>query len=584
MRYFTHRLWIILLACALALPLFATMPQPAAAQGCGTAPAPRLTAGQSARVTVTNGTGNNLRATNTTNATVLGVLADGEIVSVLSGPQCVDNIYWWQVRRWNNETGWTGEGDATGYWLEPWPQTGAQLVPGTRPALPDLKIAYLSGYEGYVVPHSIAADGSGLQAWGQTPAAGNRIVWSPNGMQIAFSDGDDLWVLGQFDALQVTNTPGVIESWPTFSPDGQRLAFVRENAGSSEIMIYSFFDQSIIPVTNVAAQNTMPAWSPDGSRIAFISDRDGNTELYIVGVDGSGLARITSTPGDETTPVWSPDAQKIAYTISENNVQRLAIVTPGMTPVLLNDSSVTDVPAWSPDGSRIVYAAETTPGSGQYAVFSVRSDGQDTFQYTVSGGQVAGVTWSPGGEWIVFGSNMAGNYDLYAIRPNGIGLVRLTENPGIDSYPVFQPPTTPNLPDESSSASGSTAGSATGEQDLLLIYDAGVPVFTLQNTAGQNVNLEPLTFVGGGVTVPASIWTDYTYSPLNDFKAIGCLMLWPFGVPDQPTPDECGDARQGWISNNAYIFWTQGSFEVLYNNVSLGVCQTDLGRCTIDLP
>ncbi len=102
------------------------------------------------------------------------------------------------------------------------------------------------------------------------------MVWSPNGTQIAFSDGDDIWALGQFDALQVTNTPGVAESWPAFSPDGQRLAFVRESAGSTQIMIYAFFDQSIIPVTTTAAQNTMPAWSPDGSRIAFISDSDGN--------------------------------------------------------------------------------------------------------------------------------------------------------------------------------------------------------------------------------------------------------------------------------------------------------------------
>ena len=61
---------------------------PVLAQGaCGNAPLSRLTAGEMARVTVGSGVGNNLRASASPDATVLGVMPEGEIMTVVSGPQ-----------------------------------------------------------------------------------------------------------------------------------------------------------------------------------------------------------------------------------------------------------------------------------------------------------------------------------------------------------------------------------------------------------------------------------------------------------------------------------------------------------------
>ncbi len=576
----------VALMALLVLPTVAFPAPHANAQDCGGAPAPRLTTGQTARVTLTDGTGNNLRASAATDATVLGVLADGEIVSVIAGPQCAANLYWWQVRRWDGQTGWTAEGDASGYWLEPWPVAGAQLAPGTRPNLPDLQIAFLSGYEGYVVPHIIAADGSGLQIRGELPAAENRVIWSPDGTQIAFTDIDNtVWVLGQFDALRVS-PQGTVAGWPSFAPDGGQIVFEQAQEDDVALVIYDLATNSTANLTNTAGLNIQPAWSPDGQRIAFASDREGNFDLYVINADGSGLARVTATPGDEGMPVWSPDGQYIAYTLTEDEQTRLAVTAPGGQPVVFPAPGVQGIPAWSPDGERIVYAAETPPDSGQVEVFSIRADGQDRFQYTTNGGRVAGVTWSPGGEWIVFADDSSGNFDLYALRPNGTGIARLTENPGLDAYPTFQPPTTPDLPDESASAipTPTTPASAPGAEDLLLIYDAAVPVFTLQNTSGQPLDLRPLTFVGGTISVPASIWAEYTASPLEAFKANGCLMVWGFGLEEQPAPPECGDARQAWVTNDRYIFWTLGSFDVRYGDATVATCDTAAGRCTVDLP
>ena len=59
-------------------------------------------------------------------------------------------------------------------------------------------------------------------------------------------------------------------------------------------------------LTDSAGVNKNPTWSADGDRIAFQSDRDGNLEIYAIDADGSHLARVTDDPAVDADPVWSP--------------------------------------------------------------------------------------------------------------------------------------------------------------------------------------------------------------------------------------------------------------------------------------
>jgi Tol biopolymer transport system component len=50
-----------------------------------------------------------------------------------------------------------------------------------------------------------------------------------------------------------------------------------------------------------------PAFSPDGGRIAFIRDvTKTNSEIFVARSDGSGERRITDTPGADDDPSWQP--------------------------------------------------------------------------------------------------------------------------------------------------------------------------------------------------------------------------------------------------------------------------------------
>jgi hypothetical protein len=95
----------------------AIVPNPPAA-ACPGAPSPRLAVGTQARV-VLNTTPNNLRDAPVSGA-ILGQIPPGGAFTVVAGPTCANAMYWWQVN-YTGTVGWTAEGDASGYWLEPLP-------------------------------------------------------------------------------------------------------------------------------------------------------------------------------------------------------------------------------------------------------------------------------------------------------------------------------------------------------------------------------------------------------------------------------------------------------------------------------
>ncbi len=90
-------------------------------QTCPGAPPQRLTVGAGARVTFTNGQPLNLRAE--PSGALVTQLQEGTEVTVLDGPQCLDDFSWWQISVVEGAAvaGWAAEGEPGSYYLEPWP-------------------------------------------------------------------------------------------------------------------------------------------------------------------------------------------------------------------------------------------------------------------------------------------------------------------------------------------------------------------------------------------------------------------------------------------------------------------------------
>jgi dipeptidyl aminopeptidase/acylaminoacyl peptidase len=109
------------------------------------------------------------------------------------------------------------------------------------------------------------------------------------------------------------------------SPDGQWVAY-SESSPQEDLLVASVGGKEYRRLTDDRFRDRGPTWSPDGQRLAFYSDRSGAYESWTIRPDGSGLERITSLERSNF-PVWSPDGR------------RLAISGVGMNEMYLIDSS-----------------------------------------------------------------------------------------------------------------------------------------------------------------------------------------------------------------------------------------------------
>jgi tricorn protease len=117
--------------------------------------------------------------------------------------------------------------------------------------------------------------------------------------------------------------------------------------------------RNLTNTTGVADRD--PAWSPDGKSIAYFSDESGEYELCIRAQDGRGdVKRIKlgdGTPSFFYTPVWSPDSKKIAYGDKRINLWYVDLESGKSTKVDTGpyDDDRPGPASWSPDGKWLAY-------------------------------------------------------------------------------------------------------------------------------------------------------------------------------------------------------------------------------------
>jgi Tol biopolymer transport system component len=176
-------------------------------------------------------------------------------------------------------------------------------------------ITFDSDRDGNFDVFAMNADGSNVRPLTRNPARDVSASWSPDGSTIVFMSDRD----GGFDAYEaapdaaapaarITRTG---TTWfPVFSPDGTTLAF---HVGR-DVHTMPSAGGEVRRLTTDPANGMYPSWSPDGKRIAFMSWRNGKTELFTMHADGSNQATLVSMDrGDAIDPRWSPDGSTIAF-------------------------------------------------------------------------------------------------------------------------------------------------------------------------------------------------------------------------------------------------------------------------------
>jgi Tol biopolymer transport system component len=246
---------------------------------------------------------------------------------------------------------------------------------------------------------------------------------------------DDLTPLTE---VEKTATDKDNASFPAFSPDGTRIAYVSSAAymGAVHTMDTHGSDDQAILSRNRAMSD--PDWSPDGRQIVFVFHTHAYFSISVMDADGSNFRELTRPVHEQSNdaPDWSPDGLSIAFSSDRRGDAEIYIMdADGGNVQQVTDNDTADWwPAWSPDGSQIAFT-------------SYRDDNWDIYLMDIHGGNVQRLTdnpskdwvsaWSPDGTQIAFASERDGNWEIYTMNVDGSQPRRLTHNAAQDMDPAW---------------------------------------------------------------------------------------------------------------------------------------------------
>lgn len=222
--------------------------------------------------------------------------------------------------------------------------------------------------------------------------------WSPDGERLAYVSFEnkkaEIYVVNAVTGERqlITSYPG-INGAPSWSPDGKQLALVLSKSGAPNIYLYRFNDKSLQQLTNGTSIDTEPRFSPDGKTILFTSNRGGSPQLYRLTLSTQKIVRLTYDGNYNASGVYTPDQKGIVLLHRSANAFAIALqdLSSGVTsPISFGKHDQS--PSLAPNGRMVVYAT-SLKGKGRLKIASI--DGQVQLSLPQRKADLKEPAWSP---------------------------------------------------------------------------------------------------------------------------------------------------------------------------------------------
>jgi Tol biopolymer transport system component len=212
---------------------------------------------------------------------------------------------------------------------------------------------------------------------------------SPDGRSLVFERQFSLWMANsdgtnprQLRTLKSGYVAYYGNAWPTFSPDGARIAvFLGEKGIHGDYWIVPVDAGEPRRVTFDVTEGGPPAWTPDGKHLVVSSARAGSLTLWRIPVSGGIPEALTTGAGQDLDPDVSSDGRRVLFT----NVKRIwSLVVhdthTGSRRTLLETRTSVQCPRFSWDGRQLAFFGKNA--SGDTHVFTIDADGANLLQVT----------------------------------------------------------------------------------------------------------------------------------------------------------------------------------------------------------
>jgi Tol biopolymer transport system component/DNA-binding winged helix-turn-helix (wHTH) protein len=344
-------------------------------------------------------------------------------------------------------------------------------------------------------PTTEAASGVEVTALTRTGTTGRAVI-SPDGRYIVYSVAEggreSLWLRqsSASSAQQIAPPAKVEYTGLTFSRDGDHLYFVRAETNGPAPALYRMPALGGVPTKLLDDVHSPVTLSPDGGRMAFVRNSGGRSALMIAAADGDNQREVASrrAPDNFKVPTWSPDGRVIACSVGarerydfHNSVVVVRADDGAQTLDSPREWGWTNHVEWLADGRGFLLTATEQPegmdqiwhvsypdgaarritgDSKRYRTISLTSDSRTlvavqtelnsdiwvapeadaarAHKITFGAGSYLDVCYTPDGR-IVYASQAGGSWDIWVMNADGSSQQQLTADAGVNAHPSVSP-------------------------------------------------------------------------------------------------------------------------------------------------
>lgn len=211
-----------------------------------------------------------------------------------------------------------------------------------------------------------------------------------------------------------------VEAHPALAPSGSMIVYsASSEGGGSHLYLRTIDDGPVEQLTSGDASEAAPSWSPDGQRLAFVrTSPEGDCEIMTMALPrGAGRAVSTCSLPKGASLAWLDD-QTLLLADRPNPADPIALfrvdVGTGVRRQITNPAAgnVGDqMPAVSPDGRTIAFRRSSVPGVSE--VFVANPDGGEARQFTRDHSTVLGLAWAADGKHLYVSTTRGGDFGLW---------------------------------------------------------------------------------------------------------------------------------------------------------------------------
>jgi Tol biopolymer transport system component len=226
-------------------------------------------------------------------------------------------------------------------------------------------------------------------------------------------------------------------AYPAFAPDGKRIAYSGHD--TSKDAVFHIFVRPVpngtpLQVTNGEGNDVGPAWSADGASLAFLRIIDDRAQVIVIPSGGGGERKVVEfdapTSGEdddaELSPsvAWTRDSKTLLVSApaGEQKIPAISMVPSegGALEAITKppESSRGDTnPEVSPDGKNVAFIRKLDADRADLYLCDLKGNG--VRQLTFDNNAIHGVTWTAGGEDLMYAANRGTGWRLWRVPAYG---------------------------------------------------------------------------------------------------------------------------------------------------------------------